>query len=253
MKNPLIYLMRSVFNFFPKKKLTSRIKIENAVRLIQNAGYPDFIATTKNQEDLIQQVINALCDLSLYDGLTGLVTPRYFRSTLDREVERAIRTGQPLSLLLLDIDHFKKINDNYGHLAGDQILKVIGEKLRASLRTMDTAARYGGEEFAVILPNTSIDSAVKISGRLRRRIQGEVSHKDNQRDISVTTSIGIAILMPDIPCNGEDLLKKADFQLYQAKTLGRNRVCYEACPSIFVSKQEKAALWDIPEDSKEKP
>ena len=252
MKNHLIHFIRSVFPFSQKKKLLSRIKIEDALRLIQHAGYPDFIASTKSQEDLIQQVINALCDLSLYDGLTGLVNPRHFRSALDREVERAVRTVQPLSLLLLDIDHFKKINDNYGHLAGDQILKGIGDKLRTSLRTMDTAARYGGEEFAVILPNTSIDCAVKIAGRLRRRIQGEVSQKDNQRNIRVTTSIGISFLTRDIPCKGEDLLKKADFQLYQAKTLGRNRVCYEACPSIFVSKQEKAALWDIPEYSKEK-
>jgi len=253
MKNRLISFLENFLKILKKKEISSDIDLKRALRLIKQAGYPDPTKGTRNQKELLQQVITTLCDLSLHDGLTGLVTPKHFRAALERECERAIRTSQSLSLLLLDLDHFKRVNDTYGHLTGDHVLQTVANHIRSSIRTMDTPARYGGEEFSVILPNTSSDAAEMIAERIRTKIQKELICTEDHSPIQVTVSVGISFLSPHIPNKGKDLIKKADMQLYQAKARGRNCICSDVSPSMAVTRQEKAVLWDQPGGVKKKP
>jgi diguanylate cyclase (GGDEF)-like protein len=153
--------------------------------------------------------------LAAIDGLTGLPNRRSFDAALATEVERARRTGQPLSLILLDADHFKQVNDTYGHHAGDGVLQAIGRAL-ASARAADVAARYGGEEFAVLLPACSAADAVRVAQGLRAAITGATGR------LAVTASAGVASLSADV---GDEraLLAAADAALYRAKASGRDR------------------------------
>lgn len=158
-----------------------------------------------------------------YDSLTGIHNRRHFESTLTREMDRHQRYGQDLSLLLLDLDHFKRVNDSWGHLAGDTVLRAVTDILRNTVRKADYCARYGGEEFVVILPQTGVDNAALLAERLRRKIQTLKIMFDSST-IGVTASIGISCLNG---CRHKDeniLTQEADIALYQAKDLGRNRV-----------------------------
>ncbi|RMG05000.1 MAG: GGDEF domain-containing protein [Nitrospirae bacterium] len=157
------------------------------------------------------------------DGLTGLNNHRTFQERLREEVERARRFKQRLSLLMIDIDHFKKFNDTYGHLKGDEVLKRVACIIQENIRSIDFAARYGGEEFSVILPQVSFDGAVIVAERIRLASE---SHelKLNGEQAVVTLSIGVASF-PDDALTKDDLLNAADKALYLAKRTGRNRVC----------------------------
>lgn len=164
----------------------------------------------------------------LTDPLTGLSNRRFFERRLREEVDRWQRHGKPLSCFLIDLDHFKKINDQYGHQAGDIVLKSIANELGAELRASDVIARYGGEEFVMLLPDTDMDEASDIAARLRCRI-GALEWTETVLELeSVTASIGIAQLEQIDGCDmdnaGEQLLKLADEALYRAKEDGRNRV-----------------------------
>ena len=154
--------------------------------------------------------------LAAIDELTGLANRRTFETTLNREVARAIRTGEDLSLLLIDVDHFKKVNDQHGHPMGDAVLRYVGRVLATLGREVDLPARYGGEEFAVILPACPADEAVRVAERLREGIAGD------NAPLSVTASVGVAAL-PHHAATGEALIKAADAALYEAKQTGRNR------------------------------
>jgi diguanylate cyclase (GGDEF)-like protein len=156
---------------------------------------------------------------AVIDGLTGVANRRSFNEMLAREFERAKRYDQPLSLVLIDLDHLKKINDTYGHQAGDEAIKSIGSVLRQSSRSVDLPARYGGEEFCVLLPNTEIDMAEQLAERLRRLIN-EVSLTDVG---TISASIGVATY-PHHADDPDILLKRADEALYVAKQNGRNQV-----------------------------
>jgi len=159
--------------------------------------------------------------LSITDGLTGLYNHRHFQEQLGVEVKRAQRYDLNLSLIMIDLDHFKKFNDNYGHLEGDSLLRKISQILKSSLRETDFVARYGGEEFGVILPETNKEGASVAAERVRKTISeqtfGEVGAK-------MTVSLGVASY-PDDACLRADLIKKADEALYRAKREGRNRTC----------------------------
>ncbi|MBE9516850.1 MAG: sensor domain-containing diguanylate cyclase [Proteobacteria bacterium] len=164
----------------------------------------------------------------LTDPLTGLSNRRFFERRLREEVDRWQRHGKPLSCFLIDLDFFKKINDQYGHQAGDVVLKSIANELGAELRASDVIARYGGEEFVMLLPDTDMDEASDIAARLRCRI-GALDWSDSVPELeSVTASIGIAQLQQEegrkIDEAGEQLLKMADDALYKAKEDGRNCV-----------------------------
>jgi len=166
-----------------------------------------------------------LAELSITDGLTGLVNRRHFDEVLAAESARAQRTKQPLAILMIDIDWFKKYNDHYGHQAGDVCLSRVASVLKSSARRpSDLVARYGGEEFTVITADTDMDKAGKLADALCRAVAAlEIPHAQSLHG-KVTISIGFATDVPDHENGGEALLRRADTALYQAKDAGRNRV-----------------------------
>ncbi len=159
------------------------------------------------------------------DSLTGLANRWTFDEELALEWRRAERVGDPLALILLDVDNFKSINDGHGHQAGDEVLRKVGEVLAASVRQIDLAARYGGEEFAVIVPETDLDGAIDLAERLRSALETEEIELENGGRLSVTASFGAAV-KGDLP-GGEKLIAAADKALYEAKRAGKNRVAPE--------------------------
>ena len=166
---------------------------------------------------------DALRDQSIRDPLTGLFNRRYMEESLEREIARATRSATPVAVLILDLDHFKKINDTYGHSAGDHVLRELGAILRYRSRTEDVAARHGGEEFMLMLPGMGKIDAVQRAEELRVAI-GDIQLLDNGIDLpKVTVSIGVAVF-PDHGYTADDLLRSADRALYRAKNSGRDRV-----------------------------
>lgn len=167
-----------------------------------------------------------LSEVSSRDSLTGLYNRWFVIEKIDSEMNRALRHGSPMSLLMLDIDHFKRVNDTWGHGAGDQVLQAIGKLLRDSCRIYDVPGRYGGEEFCIVLPETKPGSTGVVAERIRSRIEA-IALPCGDTSIVVTASIGIAGL--DMPEGNEllspaALIDRADRALYSAKNRGRNRV-----------------------------
>ncbi|WP_229411171.1 MULTISPECIES: GGDEF domain-containing protein [unclassified Massilia] len=166
----------------------------------------------------------ALEQLATRDGLTGLANRRCFDDTLQAEWARAQRQGQPLSLLMVDVDNFKAFNDANGHLGGDECLKRIATAVASEMRANDLVARYGGEEFAVILPNQSLKGAASVAERIRTRVEQLQVPNRLAAGLHVTVSIGAATALAS-PDNGpSDLVATADAALYRAKHMGRNRI-----------------------------
>ena len=166
-----------------------------------------------------QEWVSEQVDLAVHDGLTGLYNRRVIEEILKRETEIFKRTGVPMCILLIDIDHFKKINDTYGHSVGDKVLKAVSQVLAKDLRVSDAVGRWGGEEFLVILPGTNIKDGLTVAQRLRSNVEKEVKKITG---FPVTVSIGVACLEEGDDPKG--LLDKADKALYLAKSKGRNRV-----------------------------
>ncbi|MFZ5792769.1 MAG: diguanylate cyclase [Pseudomonadota bacterium] len=161
--------------------------------------------------------------LATVDQLTGLHNYRTYRSILKGEISRAQRHGRPVSVLMLDIDHFKRVNDEYGHMAGDRVLKELGLLLKESVRSESSVCRYGGEEFAIILPELGMEAASMTAERLRETVE-QVDFDDGKgHKIKITVSIGVAAF-PELAGSVEELTKAADIALYAAKEEGRNRV-----------------------------
>ena len=159
------------------------------------------------------------------DSLTGLANRWTFDEELALEWRRAERVGDPLALILFDLDDFKAINDTHGHQGGDEVLRKVGEVLAASVRQVDLAARYGGEEFAVIVPETDLEGAIDLAERLRTALESEEIELQNGTRLSVTASFGAAV-KDELP-DGEELVAAADKLLYEAKRTGKNRVAPE--------------------------
>ncbi len=164
-----------------------------------------------------------LAQLAVTDGLTGLYNHRHFHERLTLEVERSQRSGLPLSLLMLDVDHFKQFNDTYGHPAGDEVLRQLARVLGDARRANDVVARYGGEEFAVILVDTGKFTAAKVAERVRERVVANDFSDAAPRAGRLSVSIGVATC-PDDGTDAEALVRAADTALYTAKRAGRNRV-----------------------------
>ncbi len=166
----------------------------------------------------------------LTDALTGINNRRFFDQRLQEEIERARRTEESLSCLFIDIDHFKQVNDNYGHQTGDRVLQQIAARIHGQMRRSDVLARYGGEEFAMLLTSTTAEEAVEIAERIRLNVSDYCVRIPERRDIRVTVSIGVAVTHPERDNTAgreaaELLIQRADTALLAAKDAGRNRVC----------------------------
>jgi diguanylate cyclase len=199
------------------------------------------LALSKTEISNLQQSLEAIRAESLTDPLTGLGNRKYFDRSIEMAVQTALATGEPLSLLMFDIDHFKSFNDSYGHLTGDQVLRLVGMSLKQTIKGQDITARYGGEEFAVVLPNTALRQALTVADHIRRAVMSKELKKKSTGEIlgRVTISVGVSMLKP-----GDDtdsLIERADACLYAAKRNGRNRVICEADPEYAAETQSQVA------------
>lgn len=210
-------------------ELAARVKVHLDVRLLQRE---------------LRQKNEALEMLANTDGLTRLTTRRHFMEVAEVELLRAVAEGRPLALVLVDIDHFKQINDRMGHLMGDTIIRGVASVLKSDLRERDIAGRYGGEEFVVVLPDTHRQGAIAVAERYRKKVESlrvrdylespvpsldpaSLLERDVEHQVGYTCTIsaGVATIPENRALRVEDLIQEADVALYQAKSSGRNRVC----------------------------
>ncbi|HOF14786.1 MAG TPA: GGDEF domain-containing protein [Spirochaetota bacterium] len=181
-----------------------------------------------NLEEMVEQRTEILKWLSITDPLTGLYNRRYFIEQIELEFKRSKRYSRDLSLMMLDIDHFKLVNDNYGHQIGDIVLRKISSVIINLLRDSDLAFRYGGEEFMIILPETKSEDAINVAERMKQEIMN-TQHNYSSINFTVTASFGIVSIkdMIDKFETIDDIIKKVDDNLYKAKNSGRNTIIYE--------------------------
>lgn len=226
------------------------LRLELALQLLQQAGamLPDAEPYT---QVWLQGIVDALCDLSSKDALTGLVNRRSFEMALDRELDRVARSGEPALLLVLDIDHFKAINDNHGHAAGDQVIRAVARAIGQMVRPMDTVARIGGEEFAIILPNCPTTYGVTVAERIRERVESLTVEVGQGAPLTTTISIGGAFAPQWVRSSALLWTERADRQLYRAKAEGRNRACLESHIDSLVSAEEKGMLFAVTQQDSE--
>jgi len=172
------------------------------------------------------KMLKTLEKLAITDGLTRLYNLRHFYKQLELEIDRCNRYGHSLALLLLDIDHFKKCNDSYGHLEGDKVLVKLGQAIKLCLRTMDSAYRYGGEEFTIILPETPGKEANNVAERISASVESERFSTEAGEDFSITISIGVTEYFKEEQLS--TFIHRADQAMYKSKAKGRNRISYLA-------------------------
>jgi diguanylate cyclase len=196
---------------------------------------------SKSEISNLQQSLEAIRAESLTDPLTGLGNRKYFDRMIEQAVQSALTQNEPLSLLMFDIDHFKSFNDSYGHLTGDQVLRLVAMSLKQTIKGQDITARYGGEEFAVVLPSTGLRQALTVADHIRRAVMAKELKKKSTGEIlgRVTISVGVSMLK-----QGDDtdsLIERADACLYAAKRNGRNRVICEVDPEYSAETQSQVA------------
>jgi len=234
----VITKFQTVKSDIPIIVVTTHNSVPMAVEAMKAGAY-DYITRPFNTDELKLVITHALerkklqeevkekdiyQEMAITDSLTGIYNRRYFDELLVREESRAKRYPQKFSLLMIDIDDFKKINDTFGHPSGDNILKVMGQILLRRIRNTDFVARYGGEEFSIIAPHTDKKNASVFASRIMDFIAKEEFAVNDSTKAKVTISIGVANFSDDAQSK-EELIKKADNALYQAKELGKNRVC----------------------------
>ncbi len=218
--------------------LTSHDDVESKVRGLES-GASDYITKPfepmelvarlkvhlhlKCLQDELRRSNHLLLELAQSDPLTRLCNRRSLTEMLEHEVHRCGRNQKPCALIMIDIDHFKRVNDQYGHQSGDEVLVSFADLLRNQLRTYDLAARYGGEEFCLVLPETNMEQALEVAERIRLKIE---THRFNVplNDLHLTASFGVSVRLPDCGDSEDQLLRIADEALYLAKHNGRNRV-----------------------------
>ena len=200
--------------FYPDE-LVARVKVQLKIKSLQ---------------DSLKESNRQLTKLSQTDPLTNLSNRRRLMEILAVEFDRSNRNGAPFSVLMIDLDHFKRVNDTYSHQEGDIVLKAIAVVMRGHLRLYDTAARYGGEEFTLVLPETGLAGAVGVAERIRKEI-AKLNFAGVIENLKVTASIGVATSTGKKIGSVDDLLRAADDALYEAKTNGRNRVEFSDRPA----------------------
>ncbi len=193
---------------FDHEELVARVKIHLKIKTLQDE--------LKRSNEKLQKLSNT-------DHLTELFNRRYMMEVLEKEVQRSVRKGSDLSIIMLDVDHFKQVNDRYGHLQGDVILKRVALQLKQELRSYDCAARYGGEEFISILPDSSLQQSLLVADRIRLAIQA-FKFDGPLAPLCLTASLGVAHFSMEQSVTVDGFIKQADDALYRAKANGRNRV-----------------------------
>jgi len=193
---------------FDAGELIARVKVQLKIKSLQD--------DLKERNRQLEQLSNT-------DPLTQLANRRFLMESFEREFRRSLRDGSTLSLIMADIDHFKRINDTYGHQEGDRVLQTVAKLIVEQLRDYDVAARFGGEEFAIVLPDTALGNAVQVASRVRKKVEAMVFHGELKK-LKMTISLGVASC-PHTQVEGvNDLIRLADDALYSAKKDGRNKV-----------------------------
>ena len=218
------------------------LEVDSALSLLAQSGHAA-PAGEVGSAAWLQGLIDALCELSSRDALTGLANRRHFEMVLAREIDRVARAGEPALLLLLDLDHFKRVNDSHGHAAGDLVLKAVAQALLECVRPMDTVARIGGEEFAIVLPNCPPAFGPTVAERMRLCIERRPVVIGPSQKVSVTVSLGGAFAPQWVRSTVPLWLERADLQLYNAKAGGRNRAAFEPAVVSLVTAEEKGLLF----------
>ena len=206
----------------------------------------------------LKKEVERLSAMVSTDPLTNLFNYRHFSRELSQEIERSQRTLQHTTLIMLDVDHFKRVNDEWGHEVGNQALQLIAQCLVGNIRKLDIACRYGGEEFAIILPSTDIMTGAHVAERIRASIastpllmntsqETNTSELTAPQSLSLTVSLGLSVYTGNQEQSASTLVEGADQQLYKAKSEGRNRTCYPNPDTSVqqVSSDEKSALFDM--------
>jgi diguanylate cyclase (GGDEF)-like protein len=225
----------SLFEIDPGKMKPFSVMLQEANKELGklNLSYEYLVIELKQAKETAEKIAgelkaanDELRGLAFRDGLTKLFNHRYFQEYIEKELNRAIRYKSAFSLIMLDIDHFKKINDNFGHLAGDIVLKEVGAIIEQTIRKCDVVSRYGGEEFAIVLPETTLKGAVILAERLRKNVE-QLHIKVKNRNIRLTVSLGITVWEPGVGgTNKADIIDAADKALYKSKNTGRNMVSF---------------------------
>lgn len=199
----------------------------------------------------LREEVKRLSELVSTDPLTNLFNYRHFSHTLDQELERSQRTLQSTTLIMLDVDHFKSVNDQWGHEVGNQALKLIANCIVQNIRKLDIACRYGGEEFAIILPSSEMAASVHVAERIRSAIEStplDIPLADgNSEQLALTASAGLSVYSGNNIISSQQLIEAADEKLYQAKAQGRNRICFSPPEPLEqqVTSEEKSALFTL--------
>lgn len=209
------------------KLLSSRLLKETRRMQDMNRKLEAELENTKDDISVLQRDLDEVRKESMLDPLTKIANRKAFDEQLEVEIKMAIETGKPLSLVVFDIDHFKAFNDTYGHLTGDQVLRLVAQVLKANIRGRDMAARFGGEEFVAILPETDLSGGLNVGETIRTAVQSKelLKRSTNEKLGRITLSVGVAVFRSDD--TAASLIERADRCLYAAKGKGRNRVVAE--------------------------